>query len=59
MLKSEAGDHLQPFKDLKMLKDAAMSGDQTKLKASISHGFSVDTQFPEVYNFSSLLINKL
>lgn len=53
MLKSEAGDHVKPFKDLKVVKDAAMAGDQTKLKASIAHGFAVDTQFPELYNFSN------
>jgi hypothetical protein len=55
MLKSESSEHVKPFRDLKTIKDAAMAGDQTKLKASLLHGFSVDTQFPELYNFSNIL----
>ena len=54
MLKLEVAAHIKPFKDLIAIKDAAMSGDQTKLKTSIDHGFQVDTPFPELYNFSKL-----
>lgn len=54
MLKLEVAAHVKPFKDLNAIKDAAMSGNQTKLKACIEHGFQVDTPFPELYNFSKL-----
>jgi hypothetical protein len=44
---------MKPFKNLNTIKDAAMSGDKTKLKTCFDHGFQVDTPFPELYNFGT------
>ena len=59
MLKSEIQEHMKPFKDLNSIKEAAMSGNKTKLKSCFEHGFQIDSSFPELYNFSSILINQL
>lgn len=52
MLRTETKDHLKAFQAEETIKEAAMSGDTTKLQACLSHGFNINKPLASLYGFS-------
>lgn len=52
MMRNEIDAHLKPFRDPEAVKSYAMNGEIQKLNQSISHGFKIDTPYPNFYHFS-------